>query len=266
MLVQEAGRLAIPFAADGQSATLYVTPGATGPNHYRLELGSGHEAHLASPADATEALLRIEAPSYDTGQKQITLARAAGNAYEGHGSELSIAGDWTIEVIVRQAGQPDWKATATRSIATTPSTANLPGPPWRFGPAGVAGLLLLVGGLAGLVVAWQVGRSPLRKETAGLGAAALAVGAVLLLQARIGPGGAGSATSALAAFPPPDPAAVVRGEAIYTANCLTCHGPRGKGDGPAAAGLSRPPADFTIPHSFAHRDADFCLLDRQRDP
>jgi mono/diheme cytochrome c family protein len=35
------------------------------------------------------------------------------------------------------------------------------------------------------------------------------------------------------------------GQAIYAANCATCHGEGGRGDGPAAVGLEPPPADLT---------------------
>ena len=35
------------------------------------------------------------------------------------------------------------------------------------------------------------------------------------------------------------------GAAIYNANCATCHGEGGRGDGPAAVGLEPPPADLT---------------------
>jgi cbb3-type cytochrome c oxidase subunit III len=35
------------------------------------------------------------------------------------------------------------------------------------------------------------------------------------------------------------------GNQVYEANCLTCHGQNGAGDGPAGAGLQPPPANFT---------------------
>jgi mono/diheme cytochrome c family protein len=38
-----------------------------------------------------------------------------------------------------------------------------------------------------------------------------------------------------------------QGKAIFTANCQMCHGPEGKGDGPAAAGLNPKPANFSDP-------------------
>jgi mono/diheme cytochrome c family protein len=40
-------------------------------------------------------------------------------------------------------------------------------------------------------------------------------------------------------------AASVNGQAVYSANCATCHGEAGRGDGPAAVGLEPPPADLT---------------------
>jgi mono/diheme cytochrome c family protein len=35
------------------------------------------------------------------------------------------------------------------------------------------------------------------------------------------------------------------GKDLYTKHCAACHGPTGKGDGPAAAALTPKPADFT---------------------
>jgi mono/diheme cytochrome c family protein len=36
------------------------------------------------------------------------------------------------------------------------------------------------------------------------------------------------------------------GEAFYVANCASCHGTTGQGDGPGAAGLAKPPTDLTM--------------------
>lgn len=37
-----------------------------------------------------------------------------------------------------------------------------------------------------------------------------------------------------------------RGETVYVANCLACHGKALDGEGPAARALKPPPADFTL--------------------
>lgn len=260
VLAQEAGRVAVPFAADGQIGTLYLTPGMVGPNHYRLELGSGHD-HGAGPGTApVEAVLRVELDSAETetGEKEIRLTQAAGSAFEGHGSEFSIDGEWRIEALVRQAGQADWRAEATRPMSAGGSALDLPGPPPRFAENGVVGLLLLVAGILGVVFAVQAGggRPLFRKESLGLGAAALAIGAILLLQARLPTSGTnaapGLAVQALAADDP----AVVRGAALFAANCVACHGAAGRGDGPTAADLDGPPADLTAPHALVHQDED----------
>jgi len=45
-----------------------------------------------------------------------------------------------------------------------------------------------------------------------------------------------------------DHEATEAGAEIYDVNCATCHGPEGKGDGPAAAGLDPQPASLADAH------------------
>lgn len=47
---------------------------------------------------------------------------------------------------------------------------------------------------------------------------------------------------------------IARGQAVYAENCAVCHGTEGYGDGQAAAGLARRPADLTKDHLFHHGD------------
>jgi len=46
---------------------------------------------------------------------------------------------------------------------------------------------------------------------------------------------------------PIPPAAVQEAQGIYATRCVTCHGPGGKGDGPAGAALSPKPRDLSDP-------------------
>jgi mono/diheme cytochrome c family protein len=44
---------------------------------------------------------------------------------------------------------------------------------------------------------------------------------------------------------PADPKVVSQGEKVAKINCVSCHGSKGKGDGPAAVALNPKPADWT---------------------
>jgi cytochrome c553 len=57
-----------------------------------------------------------------------------------------------------------------------------------------------------------------------------------------------------------DPAAARRGEALFQAHCLVCHGADGRGQGPGAVGLPHAPADFTHHFHRAPGDGDACLF------
>src|SRR5262249_15840954 len=48
----------------------------------------------------------------------------------------------------------------------------------------------------------------------------------------------------------------VKGKAIYEKNCIACHGPQGKGDGPAGKVIQPPAADFTSAASKKKSEAD----------
>jgi mono/diheme cytochrome c family protein len=50
------------------------------------------------------------------------------------------------------------------------------------------------------------------------------------------------------------PADLSRGKTLYEHHCMTCHGPRGYGDGPNALLLTIAPANFHRPGSFMKSD------------
>jgi mono/diheme cytochrome c family protein len=56
------------------------------------------------------------------------------------------------------------------------------------------------------------------------------------------------------AFAQEYPADLARGKALYERHCMTCHGPRGYGNGPNALLLTIAPANFHRPGSFMKSD------------
>src|SRR5437879_10602445 len=51
-----------------------------------------------------------------------------------------------------------------------------------------------------------------------------------------------------------DSSAIAAGKKLFAANCAMCHGPTGKGDGPAAAALNPKPATFSDPNVCRESD------------
>ncbi len=52
------------------------------------------------------------------------------------------------------------------------------------------------------------------------------------------------------------PSDLIRGKAVYERHCQNCHGPTGRGDGPVAASLNVPPANFQRFQSFLKSDEE----------
>ncbi|MEP6686175.1 MAG: cytochrome c [Verrucomicrobiota bacterium] len=44
---------------------------------------------------------------------------------------------------------------------------------------------------------------------------------------------------------PANATTIALGQKLYAGNCMTCHGPSGRGDGPGGAALEKKPADLS---------------------
>lgn len=236
---------------DGRPGIFLIAPGEVGVNHWRLETPG---TYLQTE---TQVFVELSSPDYpEIGTKTMQMYRVQGNAFEHHGTEFSLMGDWEITIRIEEPGFDPSTATFTQEIGEENTTVNLPEAPWKFEwLSGLAGLSLVIVGILGFSTALVVGKSPLRKEAGGLAAVAVALAVVVILQGRIDP--LLVVESGEGAINPNDAVMVSRGEDLYLTYCASCHGVGLRGDGPLADALNPPPVDFSQPHTKVHNDEDF---------
>ena len=184
LAAQEPAGISIPFelaTGDGaRASTLTFTPGVAGPNDYRLEVGGD-----ALP-EGTEAVLRLDLPSVEIGAKELKLTPAGDNAFVGSGSELAISGAWNVEVIVRKIGAFQGQASLSMPVLDqAPVAIDRGTSAWHFEWPGIAGLLFIVVGCGVLLATWALRCTQRRFQTLLGGGAAVFLGAILLIGARI---------------------------------------------------------------------------------
>ncbi|WP_439408598.1 CopD family protein [Bradyrhizobium sp. DASA03076] len=125
---------------------------------------------------------------------------------------------------------------------------------WRTIPGS---RLLAIGGCVALSVgsmaAFVLGRAGMWRWATIVAAAGVGVGGAFALPALSVP----AYPSTYATVPVPyDAEAIGQGYDVFRANCVACHGQRGRGDGPLANDLKPPPADLTAPHTTDHTMGD----------
>jgi copper transport protein len=249
------------FGTAGPSAVhLAVSLAAPGPQRYQVAVS---DPESGEPQPDVQRVFLVFTPPAASGlaaeRVELTPADPAW-VYTATGAYTPVVGDWTIQVVVRRAGERD-------AAATFPLQVREPGPPqrvpppangveappilgaaWSLVPSGALGWglpLALLGGAAALG-AWDALR---RRHGAKPGSwsgrlrAGLAVAAVLAL----GVVGSRAVVEAANAAPPAAAAegnpiaatdeSIELGQRLYAANCSSCHGLGGRGDGPL---VSRP--------------------------
>ena len=244
----------------GDSLALEVSPGRVGSNDLAVTLTD----RLGRPIDnATEVLVRLVFLESDLGADTLTAASAGNGRYVREDAQLSIAGVWQAELIVRRPDAFDAR-TAFRfealSTGAAGSAAISPSPVTAYLMLGVG--LLVVGLLflaAGLPLGGWFSRSGAGVMTPGV--VGVAAGLILLFNAQLGIGGGEILQNPY----PPTPESLQSGETTYVQVCQACHGDEGRGDGPAGVALEPPPADLVV-HVPLHPETDLFRFIRDGIP
>ena len=239
---------------------LEVSPGRVGSNDLTVTLTD----RLGRPISyADEVLVRLVFLESDLGDDTLTAASLGDGRYVREDAQLSIAGVWQAELVVRRPDAFDAR-TAFRfealSTGGAGSAAISPSPATAYLLLG-AGLLVL-GMLflgAGLPLGGWFSRSGAGVMTPGI--AGVAAGLLLLFNAQLGIGGGEILQNPF----PPTPESLETGAAAYAQICQACHGEAGRGDGPAGVALDPPPADLVV-HAPLHPEADLFRFIRDGIP
>ena len=215
---------------DDLKINLTITPGEVGENAFQLQLVSNG----APVVTVKQALLRFTPQSANIPPSEGELIAQGDGTYTGKGTYFSMPGNWQLQVVVRRADKFD-------AYANFNFTVHNPGQP---NPAAVtprlAGMLFLAMGLIVVLLAVALPVQPRNRFAIGiLPFMLLLVLGLYFLTLPV------KVTTSQANPIAPDRQSIAAGQAVYTENCIRCHGVSGKGDGPDGLLLNPRPADLT---------------------
>ena len=236
--------------ANDLSVNLNIDPNRTGVNTYRVTTSANGKS---VEVDRVRLTFRYK-DDQTVGPSTLTLAPGGSGSYLGQGPFLTLEGGWRVEVEVRRQNADDAKAFFdVRPAGAQVSDLNRRGQ-WDNPTPGLGWNEL--GGLVLLVIGFGIAllRSPLRRlgRTAGWAANGTSmfgfgVGVLLLFGVHSHtPAGTPRGNPVF-----PDQNSIATGRALYTQNCVACHGLTGVP--PEGLKLDPYPLDLTV-HVPQHPD------------
>ena len=256
----EAAPIQLAQDAEDVRVELRIAPARIGINEYAIQVTDQSGQPVS---DASRVSLRFRPIGKAIGTSEVETTSGDDGTYTASGANISLNGLWQIEVAIRrpeafdqfaafrvqaegdgriiaQSDQPDLIDNLIRLLDI-------------YGiPIGTMGVIVMAA-----VWAFLAFRAAGPRGWAGI--ALIAPSAVLIplaLLSLITFLQDTTPTAGLANPFVPDNESIARGQALYEQMCVSCHGPQGRGDGPAGLTLTPRPANFTAGHTDAHPDGD----------
>ncbi len=232
--------------AEGAAISAAVEPGRLGANAIRV---SARDPRGNPITNATDVRARLSYLDEDLGEVAVSMNQTGAGEFVLEDRAIGLAGAWQLEIVLQRPDSFDSR-TAFRFELTGAEGGSL-----AIAPDARTGRILLASGLGLAALALLGFGLPLGGWRSRAGAAAMGAGtlaaalAAILAFAAIGGDDGAPERNPIA----PTADSIAAGMALYAANCQSCHGETGAGDGPAAAALEPPPADLAT-HVPLHPD------------
>jgi copper transport protein len=260
--VQESVEAVVGFESNSQAGdvgvNLSIAPNAVGTNSYQVFLFPPPGEQLA---EVLQVRLRFKPPDPALGPSEVIADEVNPNFFQATGAFFASDGDWEVQVDIRRSEVDDvttfFRVPVAATGAATGGGDRFDFPLVTGSWAVVAAVALLAAAAMVWVPAQQWPNIHLRAarwfRMTGITLLVVAIALLLGVHRHVGL----TEEQAREGNPiAPSEESVARGRELYEANCTQCHGLTGRGDGPLAATLPIPPADFDL-HVPYHTDIFF---------
>lgn len=216
---------------DDLTIQIRISPGRVGQDTFTLTVvtSEGHPLHTAK-----EVLLRFTPNQANIAPSELELIGQGDGTFTAKGTYLSIPGKWQVQAVVRRQDKFDAFANFNFTLQNPGEAKEASRVPRQ------TGVLILCLGLLCAMFTASIPVNPALRLGVGIPLTLLLFGLGIFTMTRPIP------VSTEQANPiPSNNESLEAGQGLFIANCASCHGPTGKGDGPVGVTLNPRPADLS---------------------